>query len=377
MPSKALRQQLMSSVRSVVVKVGTAVLTGADGQLDRTSIARITRQLAELHRRGIQVTLVTSGAVGAGMGRVGLEKRPRKTAMLQATAAVGQPLLMGLYERNLRRAGLHAGQVLVTRPDFEQRGRYLNISNTIAALHKLKAIPIINENDTIAVDELDRYADNDTIAALLTNLLKADLLVILSVVDGLLDSEGHRVDLITRVDDHALSLVRTDKSSLGSGGMGGKLAAARLVADAGECVVIANGRKQNVLLKLLDGERVGTIFAPAPRKLSARRRWMAGAVRPAGAVQIDAGAAEAVRSQGCSLLARGVTAVQGQFERNVIVRVLGPDGQTIAHGQIKYDSRELDAIKGRKSSEIAAILGQKTSDEVIHRDQMVLTVGNH
>jgi glutamate 5-kinase len=365
----------MSNVRNMVVKVGTSVLTDENGQLDRNAINRIARQMAALNERGIKLTLVSSGAVGAGMGRAHLPKRPRSTPMLQATAAVGQPLLMSLYERALGRYGLHVGQVLVTRSDFEQRQRYVNINNTINSLHRLQAIPIINENDTIAVDELERFADNDTIAAMVTNLLKADLLVLLTVVDGLLDQGGNRVDLIPKVNREVYSLVTADRSALGSGGMTGKLNAAAMVTNAGEGVVIADGRKPNVLTRLLEGQRVGTIFAPADKKMSARRRWIAGAVRPAGTITVDAGAADAVRARGKSLLPRGITKIEGRFNRKSIVRIVDSGGNTVAHGLSNYNHADLKKIKGLKSSEIEKTLGQKPFDEVIHRDNLVLTAG--
>jgi glutamate 5-kinase len=350
------------------------VLTDDQGLLDTALIGRIARQMAALHQRGIRVTLVSSGAVGAGVGRTGLSRRPRAVPMLQATAAIGQPALMTLYARTLARFGLHAGQVLVTRTDFEHRSRYINISNTIAALHRLNALPIINENDTISIDELDRFADNDTIAAFVTNLLRADLLVILTVVDGLLDTQGERVDLVTRIEE-AVPLVRRDQSVLGMGGMMSKLNAARLVADAGEVAVIACGRQPNVLIKLLAGERIGTIFAPAARKMRARQRWIGGAVRPAGQIMIDDGAVRALRTGGKSLLASGIREVSGRFERGAIVRIVSADGATVAHGLANYSQAELDRIKGLKSSQFAGILGQKTPDEVIHRDNLVLSNG--
>ncbi len=375
MPSTVLRKQLMANVRNLVVKVGTAVLTGNDGQLNRGLIAHIAQQLARLNERGVKVTLVSSGAIGAGMRRAGLPSRPRSLPMLQATAAVGQPLLMSLYQKTLAKYNLNVGQILVTRADFEQRSRYVKISNTIAALHRLHAIPIINENDTVAVDEIDRFADNDTIAAMVTNLLKADLMVILTVVDGLLDGEGRLVDLVSSVDQQVKDMARAEKSALGSGGMRSKLNAVKMVTDSGEGAVIACGREHNVLLRLLDGERVGTIFAPSGRRLSARQRWIAQAVRPAGQLTLDAGAAEAVRNGGKSLLARGIIGVDGKFERGAIVRIADPQGQTIAHGVSNYSRAELDKIKGLKSSEIAAALGQKPFDEAVHRDNMVLTVG--
>ncbi len=365
----------MKRVRRIVVKVGTAVLTGEHGRLDTRVIGSIARQLAAIHARGIEPTLVSSGAIGAGIGITAQTGRPRSVPMLQATAAVGQPALMGLYDRTLVKHGLRAGQVLVTRTDFEHRTRYVNISNTIHSLHRLGALPIINENDTIAVDELDRFADNDTIAALVTNLLKADLLVILTVVDGLLDENGALVDLVTRVDGAVRNLATADRSALGSGGMRGKLNAVKLVTEAGEAAVIAGGRRPNVLLRLLDGERVGTIFAPAPQKLSARERWIHSAVRPAGAIVIDAGAVQALRIGGKSLLASGIRQVTGKFDRGAIVRIVSPEGTTVAHGVSNYSHAELEKIKGLKSSQFADVLGQKPFDEAIHRDNLVLIAG--
>lgn len=375
MPSTTLRKQIMAGVRSIVVKAGTNLLTCDHGKLDQTVIASLADQIATLIKGGLKVTLVSSGAVGAGMGKTGMLKRPRSMPVLQAAAAIGQPSLMSLYEREFARHDLLVGQVLVTRKDFERRNRYVNISNTISALQRLKAIPIINENDTVAIDELDRFADNDTIAAMVTNLMRADLLVLLTVVDGLLDSRGQLVDLVPAVNTEVESLARAERSPLGSGGMFSKLGAARMVSDAGECVVIANGRHPDALLKLLSGERVGTIFAPAARKLSARQRWIAGAVRPTGVIVIDAGAANAVHTQGKSLLLRGVTRIEGKFDRGSIVRIADADGRVIAHGISNYSSAELDTIKGLKSSEIAAVLGTKPFDEAVHRDNLVIIAG--
>lgn len=376
MPSTALRKQLMAKVRRMVVKVGTNVLTDSSGGLDTARITQIARQLAVLHNRGLQVTLVTSGAVGAGMGIAGLTSRPKETPVLQACAAVGQPTLMTLYARALRRYKVHAGQVLVTRTDFEQRIRYVNIRNTIEALRRLGALAIINENDTIAVDELDRFADNDTIAALVANLLRADLTVLLTSVDGLLDATGQRIDLVPRVTTTVAKLAKTTRSPLGSGGMTSKLKSVSMVTESGEAVVIANGRETNVLLRLLDGERIGTFFAPASNRLSTRHRWIRNAARPTGQVVLDAGAAEAVLTQGKSLLARGITQVTGTFARGAIVLISGPGGEAIAHGVSNYNSDELQRIKGLKSSEIAGALGSKPFDEAVHRDNLVLLGGD-
>ena len=375
MPSTMLRQQLMKNVHNLVVKVGTNLLTDTAGRLDKVMINAIGRQLGLLSERGIHVTLITSGAVGSGLGIAGLTSRPRELPVLQASAAIGQPTLMALYARALSRFGMHAGQLLVTRDDFEHRSRYLNIRNTVGALHRLRAVPIINENDTTAVVELGRFADNDTIAALVANLIKADLLVLLTVADGLLNTEGQRIDLVPRVTPEVLKLARAEKSALGSGGMGSKLRAVSMVTEAGETVVIAHGRERNVLLRLLEGERLGTIFAPAEHKMSARQRWLRSAVRPVGRLMLDDGAADAVLRKNKSLLPRGITAVTGRFERGAVVALVNPAGQTIAHGVVNYGNADLDRIKGLKSAEIAAALGAKPFDEAVHRDHLVVIAG--
>lgn len=376
MPSTALRKQLMKNVRRVVVKVGTAVLTGEDGKLDTGIISRLSHQLAALTEQGLKVTMVTSGAVGAGMGLAKLASRPRALPMLQASAAIGQPTLMSLYAKTLTRHGLTAGQLLVTRTDFEHRTRYINIRNTIDSLHRLKAVPIINENDTIAVDEFDRFADNDTIAALVTNLLRADLLVLLTVVDGLLTDSGQLIDLVPNIDENVLAHAHKGRSALGSGGMTSKLRAVSMVTEAGEAVVIANGRRRNVLTRLLEGDRIGTFFAPASRKLSARDRWIRSAVRPAGGIVIDDGATQAVLNNGKSLLARGISHVTGKFNAGDIVKLVTLSGKTIAHGVSNYNADKLDRIKGLKTSEIAETLGTKSPPEAVHRDNLVLIVGH-
>lgn len=366
----------MKNVRRVVVKVGTGVLTDAQGQLDRPLIARISQQLADLVQRGLKVTLVTSGAVGAGMGIVGLKARPRALPTLQACAAIGQPALMDLYARGLAPSKLNAGQVLVTRSDFEVRSRYVNIQNTIEALQRLGAVAIINENDATAVDELERFADNDTIAALLTNLLRADLLILLTVVDGLLTAKGQLIDLVSQVDDEVLGYAQSRRSALGSGGMLSKLEATKLVTGSGEAAVIANGREPDVLTRLLDGQRLGTFFAPADRKMSARHRWIRGAVRPTGTLTIDAGAARALLDSRKSLLARGITDVAGTFRRGSIVRLVDPDGRTVAHGISNYSDAELQQIRGLTSTQIADVLKHRPPTEAVHRDNLVLIAGS-
>jgi len=371
MPSTELRNRLIRSARTIVVKVGTAVLARDKGVIDPARIAALSEQIALLNDRGLHITLVTSGAIGVGVAKAAMPRRPNDLPGLQAAAAIGQPSLMAEYDRTLTRHGLHAAQILITRSDFESRTRYLNIRNTIQALHRCKAVPIINENDTVAVEEI-RFGENDIIAAQVANLLRADLLIILTTVDGLLDGDGRVVDLVPQVNDDVFRLVRKERSALGTGGMVTKLQAVRLVTQAGEAAMIANGRENNILIRILHGERIGTVFVPAPRKLSSRQRWIGMTVRAAGIIRIDDGAAAALRRGGKSLLASGILAVEGDFARGEIVDVTDAKQQRIARGKTNYDSAELRRIKGLKSANIAQVLGEKPFDEVVHRDNLVL-----
>jgi glutamate 5-kinase len=372
MPSTETRRQLVETAKRIVVKVGTNVLTDDKGQLDHKLIRNLARQIARLHKRGLEITVVSSGSIGAGMGVMKIPRRPSSLPMLQATASVGQPELMRLFEEGFHRRKLHAAQMLLTRRDFEDRVRYLNIRNTIAALHELSAIPIINENDTVAVDEI-RYGDNDIIAALTANLIRADLLVILTVVDGLMDADGNRIDVVDRVDDEVTALATSTRSALGSGGMASKLQAIRRVTESGDYAVIANGRARDVLVRLLDGQKVGTLFMTSPAKMRARKRWIGFSVRPRGTIVVDDGAAHALRRGGKSLLAIGITTVKGQFKRGDVIRVRDASGKEFARGLSNYTASELSQIKGLRSNQFKAVLGEKTYDEVIHRDNLVVT----
>jgi len=374
MPSTQVRQKIVRSARRVVVKVGTNVLTDSSGRLDPRVIASLCRQVSRLIESGRQMVVVSSGAVGAGVGLLRLPGRPKDLAMLQASAAVGQGMLMKIFERNFARHGRHAAQILVTRSDFEDRRRYVNIRRTLDALHRVGAVPIINENDTVAVDEL-RFGDNDLIAALTANLVQADLLALLSSVDGLI-REGQVVDFVQAVGEEAFGLVQKSRSALGVGGMQAKLQAIYLATQAGVDAVLANGRKRSVLDRvILAGERMGTVFAGSRNRMAARRGWIAMAVRPAGQLVVDAGAARALVSGGKSLLPSGLTDVIGHFERDAVVAVADADGRELARGQVNYSSQEIARIKGRKSNEIAAILGEKPADEVIHRNNLIVTAG--
>ncbi len=375
MPSTVLRQTVLAKAHHVVVKLGTQLLSRPDKQrgLDLPFFDNIADQIVALRQRGLRVTLVSSGAVGCGMVELGLEKRPADVADQQAVAAVGQRRLMDHWADAFARHDLHVAQLLLTRGDFDDRVRFLNIRNCVARLQEWATIPILNENDTVATDEL-RFGDNDMLAALTTNALRAEALVILTVVDGLLDAAGQRVDL---VDDLAQAggLARPEKSSLGTGGMGSKLDAMRLVTEAGELAVIAHGRAPSVLERLFDPQRssgVGTVFLPRARKLDSRRRWIGLTKRPAGVLTIDDGAVTALCQRGKSLLATGITGLDGTFERGDVLLVRDAAGDELARGLSNYNSEELALIRGKPSSQFEKTLGRPAYAEVIHRDNLVL-----
>jgi glutamate 5-kinase len=370
MPSTALRERIAAEAQSIVVKVGTNAICTPDGRIDSKVFSGLARQIAQLIHEGKNVCLVASGAVGAGMAELELEARPRTLPMLQATAAVGQGQLMRRFHDRFARSGVKVAQVLVTRDDFESRDRYLNIRNTLTVLAENQVLPIINENDAVAVDEF-KFGDNDIISALVCNMLCSDLLVLLTTVDGVLEG-GQVVDLIVDTQQ-ATSLVTEDRSTLGSGGMGSKLAAAGMVTRAGELAVIANARTPNVLTKLLTGKRVGTVFLPARRKMNSRRRWIAQASRPAGALVIDDGAGRAITQRGKSLLPSGIVEVRGEFQQGDIVRILSAGQKELARGLSNYASEEVRKIAGARSSQIRQALGTKPYDEVVHRNNLTLS----
>jgi len=371
MPSTQLRQSILPVARRVVIKLGTQLLTGSDGRLDVTYIREIAKQIAALKKRGMEVTVVSSGAIGAGCAELKLARRPTDVAMLQAVAAVGQRRLMTHMHEAFARYQIEVGQMLLTRDDFDHRARYLNIRNCITHLHQLGCIPIINENDTVAVDEL-RFGDNDMLAALMCNALRAEVLVLLTVVDGVLDSDGKVIDLVQNSHD-AVAFARRDKSALGTGGILSKLEATRQVTEAGELAVIAHGRSPDVLTRLFAGESgIGTVFVPSQRKLGSRQRWIAFTARPAGTLSIDDGAVQAVVKRQKSLLATGITAATGLFARGELLLVRDAQGREIARGLSNYASEELRLIMGKRSNQFEKLLGRTAYAEVIHRDNMVV-----
>ena len=376
MPSTPLRQNVLAAAKKVVVKLGTQVLRGpgaaAKCGLDEDYLADVARQVVALRDKGVEVTLVSSGAIGAGCATLQLSSRPTDVARQQAVAAVGQPQLMALMQRAFARHGVQTAQMLLTRGDFDDRDRFLNIRNCVSQLHALGAVPVINENDTVAVDEI-RFGDNDMLAALLCNALRGDALVLLTMAAGLLDEQGQRIDLVEDILA-AIAQTRTHsfgKTAWGTGGITAKLEAVRLVVDSGEVAVIACGREPDVLPRLFSGEKLGTVFVPADRKLDARQRWIALTKRPAGTITIDEGAVAAVRDKGKSLLAGGIVDATGAFARGELVMVRDATGREVGRGLINYSADEVRLIMGKKSSQFEKLLGRPAYAEVIHRDNLV------
>jgi glutamate 5-kinase len=376
-----LRQEIAGSASPIVVKVGTRVLTQANGRLDRDRIADLADQVHALVQAGRQVVLVSSGAVGAGMSELGLAKRPTDLAQLQAVAAVGQTKLIEAYDRTLRQHGHHVAQVLLTAGDLHDRTSYLNVRNTLLSLLQMRTVPIINENDTVAVDELMKsFGDNDRLAALVTNLLRAPLLVILSDVEGLYNGppdapESQLIPTVDRIDENITRYVQSHLGGLSKGGMASKLEAARVATMAGENVILAHGRADHVLERITRGERLGTAFLAQGKSVSPWKRWIGFSAPPLGILQIDEGACMAVVHQGRSLLAIGIRSVQGEFSKGDVVSLHDASGREWARGLTNYAADALRRIQGLHSHEIADALGHCPYVEVIHRDNMTITSG--
>jgi len=372
-----VRQEVLALAHTIVVKVGTNVITDETGELDLARLSRLTEQIDRMRRTGRRVVLVSSGAIGAGVGRLGLKTRPKDLRHLQAAAAVGQCVLMARYEEHFGRFGCHAAQLLLTAGDFDDRSRYLNVRNTLHTLFELNCVPVINENDTVSVAEI-RFSDNDHLAALVTNLLQAPLLILLTVVDGLYTADPHTdptarlVNTVTHIDEAILNLAGTKRSSLGTGGMGSKLRAARLATSAGECVLIANGSRPGILDEIMSLKPVGTLFLPHGGTLTARKRWIGLTAQPQGRLVVDAGAREAVCKRGSSLLAIGLVRVVGSFEKGDVVSITDVDGVEFARGLCNYNAADAARIAGLRSEAISDLLQSRTYDEVVHRDNLVV-----
>ncbi|WP_133717959.1 glutamate 5-kinase [Methylocaldum gracile] len=363
--------------RRIIVKIGSALLTGGGRGLDMPAITDWVAQIAVLRHQDIEILLVSSGSVAEGMCRLGWKTRPRSLHELQAAAAVGQMGLIQTYESLFQGHGLHTAQILLTHDDLSDRQRYLNARSTLLTLLELGVVPVINENDTVANEEI-RFGDNDTLAALVANLLEADLLIILTDQKGLyerdptLDPTAQLVYQASINDARLGEMVGESRSGLGRGGMITKLRAARLASRSGTATVIASGREQNVMARVVAGEELGTFLIPDVSPMLARKRWLAGQLKLKGKLHLDEGAARVLREDGKSLLPIGVTAVDGDFHRGDLVACVDMEGKEVARGLVNYGADETRVIMRQPSSQIECLLGYVDEPELIHRDNLVL-----
>jgi len=369
----------LTRVRRLVVKVGSGLITAREAGLDPGRIGALADELAAVRQHGTEVALVSSGAVVAGMARLRLQVRPRSIPEKQAAAAVGQSALMEHYETAFARHGVTVAQILLTQADVSARARYLNARNTLTTLLGYGVVPIINENDTVAVEEI-KFGDNDNLSALVAQLIDADLLVLLTDVDGLYtgdpsrDPQARKLDTVEAVTPEIERLVWSDADRVAVGGMATKLQAAQKAAASGVPMVIASGREPGTLARVLRGEPVGTYFPPRGDRLTARKRWIAFAVPPQGRLLVDAGARQALIERGKSLLPSGVVDIEGDFDAGEVVALCAADGdgKEFARGLVNFDAQELRMIRRAKTTEIESLLGYKSFDEVVHRDNLVV-----
>ena len=372
-----MRSELFAELGTVVVKVGTNVLANAEGVLDRARIASLAGQILGIRRRGWRVVLVSSGAIGAGVGKLNLGKRPTDLPHLQACAAIGQTALMQLYQECFAPHGILPAQILLTAGDFDNRARYLNVRNTIRTLFEYQSLPIINENDTVSVAEI-KFGDNDQLAAMVSNLMQAKVLVLLTNVDGLysadpgIDPTAILLSTVSEIDRSITDLAGATKSNLGTGGMWSKLKAARLATSAGGAVIMANGSRDGILEAVFEGRVVGTLFLPQSGAVPAWKRWIGLTARPKGSLLVDAGAQNAVVQLGKSLLPVGVRGVIGDFGKGDLVSICVEGGIEIARGLTNYSSAEASRLAGLKTEQIAERLGKVPYPELVHRDNMAL-----
>lgn len=369
---------LLRDARRIVVKVGSSLVTNEGRGVDAQAIGNWCRQLAALAAQGRELVMVSSGAIAEGMKRLGWASRPRELPELQAAAAVGQMGLVQMYESQLSQRGLRSAQVLLTHADLADRERYLNARSTLLTLMAMKVIPVINENDTVVNDEI-KFGDNDTLGALVANLIEADVLVILTDQRGLYDADPRHdpaarfIDAAPAGDPDLERMAGGIGSSIGRGGMITKVLAAKRAAGSGASTVIAWGREPDVLLRLADGESIGTALWAATPKLAARKQWMADHLQLRGAVTIDAGAVQKLRAEGKSLLPIGVVDTEGEFARGDVIAVRSQDGVEVARGLANYSAPETRRIARKPSSQIEAALGYAGEPELIHRDNLVLS----
>ena len=371
------RVSVLKDIHRLVVKIGSGLISSRDRGLSTEQLERYVDQMAQLRKVGLEVLLVSSGAIVSGVEKLGWSKVPRTLPEKQAAAAVGQSRLMWAYERLFEERDLIIGQVLLTPEILIDRKRFLNSRNTITTLLNLGVVPIINENDTVAVDEI-RFGDNDNLASLVTHLMDADLLIILSDVDGLYTADPNRnsdailISLVKAVTKEIEDSAGMALGPEGVGGMATKIQAAKRVAAFGVPTVIASGREPDVIRRILQGEEIGTLVLPQTKRLTSRKYWIAYTLKSKGRLILDDGAVEALARKGKSLLPSGILKVEGKFESGDAVSCVNEEGKEVAKGMINYASREVEKIKGANSQDLVKILGYKDYDEVIHRDNLVL-----
>jgi glutamate 5-kinase len=382
-PSQALhlthKQRLLKGARRAVIKIGSSILSGRTG-IDRPRLRALADEICTLHRRGIELVVVSSGAVAAGMARLRLQERPKTMPQRQAAAAVGQIDLMALYKEYFALHATQVAQILLTHDDLADRSRYINARHTIETLIASGVVPVANENDTVVIDELMNFGDNDNLSALIAGLVEADMLVLLSDVAGLYTRDPHAhpdaelVSVVEDADRATASYAMDGRGALGTGGMASKFAAARKAAAAGIPTIIADGLHAGVLPAVFDTRQaLGTLILPRGDRLTRRKHWIAYALKPAGTLIVDQGAFEAITQKGRSLLPKGLKEVLGKFRSGECVRCVDVSGHEFARGLVNYSAAELDKIKGVHSTRIDSILGYKLTEEVIHRNDLVLT----
>ncbi len=369
------RQQVIAASKRIVIKVGSRLLNTTGHMPKKQRIASLIAQIAQIRERKYEVILVTSGAISTGMELTGMKSRPRQIAMLQAMASIGQSRLMSLYEQECQHHGFHCGQILLSYDDLHDRKKHLNFRNCLNALLTQRVLPVINENDTVSTDEIS-FGDNDKLAALVATMIHAQLTILLTSVEGLLelnDKEGRRVPLVRAITGEIRSLAQgPDGNPHSIGGMISKIDAAEICLAAGENLWIADGRDFAILEKILDAHDVGTLFMPSTARVPGAKRWLAFFSEPAGDITIDAGAVQALQKSGKSLLPSGIIAINGDFDQGDTINIIAASGAVIAMGITNYGAADIEKIKGQKSARIATILGRCDYDEVVHRDNMVI-----
>ncbi|TRZ50614.1 MAG: glutamate 5-kinase [Dehalococcoidia bacterium] len=368
------------SYHRIVAKFGTSLLTGGSDHLNQGIMSNLVAQVAQLHKQGWELLVVSSGAIASGRSKLGLTKKIRGIPYKQVLASVGQNRLMYVYEQLFSQHNITVAQALLTKADLSDRAGYLNARNTLLALLELKVICVVNENDVVAVDEIQeaKFGDNDNLSAMVANLVDADLLLILTDAAGLYTTDPHRdpdarlIPRVDRIDSEIERLAADTPSRLGTGGMITKIEAAKLAIASGVTVVIADGREPNIILRLAAGEAIGTRFSPITSKLESRERWMLSGLSTKGRLVVDSGAALALKKQKGSLLAAGISQVEGKFQRGDIVNIYDPQGTRLGCGITNYGSSDIDIIRGAHSRKIAALLGYDYGSEVVHRNNLVV-----